>query len=225
VCQGEHRQKLSIAKLGKKNPKLSIVRKEAFVAGTLKTWNKGITGYHNSPYPSTHRSPQVREVLSEKSKLAWAKIPVENRIKSDETIQKMSKTAKIRWNNLTIEERWIKIKKSRFGCSHKKTKPEIKLELIINGVYPGIYRYCGDFSFTVNRICPDFVNTEENRVIEMFGDYWHRNDNPQDRIDEFKVAGIDCLVIWEKELKDIDKVKSRLLCFHDLTLDKINNTI
>jgi G:T-mismatch repair DNA endonuclease (very short patch repair protein) len=36
---------------------------------------------------------------------------------------------------------------------------------------------------------PDFICDEEKKVIEVYGDYWHRNDNPQDRINKFKKMG------------------------------------
>jgi len=60
---------------------------------------------------------------------------------------------------------------------------------------------------------PDFKITNQNKVIEIFGDYWHRNDDPQKLIDLYKLIGIDCLVIWEKEIKTQPRV----------VLDKVNN--
>ena len=47
---------------------------------------------------------------------------------------------------------------------------------------------------------PDFIISGQDKVIEIFGDYWHRNDDPQDLIDLYKQIGLDCLVIWEKEI-------------------------
>jgi G:T-mismatch repair DNA endonuclease (very short patch repair protein) len=38
--------------------------------------------------------------------------------------------------------------------------------------------------------------------------------NPQDRIDAFKPFGFDTLVIWERELKDIENVKNKIQEFH-----------
>ena len=51
-------------------------------------------------------------------------------------------------------------------------------------------------------------------LIELYGDYWHKNDNPQDRIDHFKQFGFDTLVIWEKELKDQEMLVNKLQNFH-----------
>ena len=47
---------------------------------------------------------------------------------------------------------------------------------------------------------PDFKVTGQNKVIEIYGDYWHRNDDPQELVDLYKQAGLDCLIIWEHEV-------------------------
>ena len=61
------------------------------------------------------------------------------------------------------------------------------------------------------------------KVIEHFGDYWHgecktgiRNDlHEKQIIENYKKVGIDCLVIWEHELKDIDSLKIKINNFLD----------
>ncbi len=62
---------------------------------------------------------------------------------------------------------------------------------------------------------PDFTNYKTKQLIELFGDYWHRGENPQNRIRLFKRLGWDCLVIWGKELKDPRRLKIRLERFCD----------
>ena len=48
-------------------------------------------------------------------------------------------------------------------------------------------------------------------MIEIYGDYWHRNDNPDNIIEEYKSVGLDCLVFWEHEVyKETDKVISKV---------------
>ena len=47
-------------------------------------------------------------------------------------------------------------------------------------------------------------------LIELYGDYWHKGQDPQDRINLFKRYGWDTLVIWEHELKNINKVEFRI---------------
>ncbi len=61
------------------------------------------------------------------------------------------------------------------------------------------------------------------KVIEHFGDYWHgecktgiKNDlHEKQIIENYKKVGIDCLVIWEHELKDIDSLKIKINNFLD----------
>ena len=56
------------------------------------------------------------------------------------------------------------------------------------------------------------------KVIEHFGDYWHgecitgipNNVHEQQIINNYKLIGIDCLIIWEHELKDLDRVKNKI---------------
>jgi hypothetical protein len=47
---------------------------------------------------------------------------------------------------------------------------------------------------------PDFVNEFDKKIIEVYGRYWHRNDNPKELIDEYKKIGWSCLVIWDDEI-------------------------
>lgn len=60
-------------------------------------------------------------------------------------------------------------------------------------------------------ITPDFMVGD--LVIEIYGDYWHKNDDPQDRIDDWASAGLIAIVIWEHELKEPEKVLERLARF------------
>lgn len=54
----------------------------------------------------------------------------------------------------------------------------------------------------VSHITPDFNVGNTNAVIEVYGDYWHRGENPDVRISEWKSAGIDCIVIWESDINN-----------------------
>lgn len=88
------------------------------------------------------------------------------------------------------------------GWKNCKTKPELQLAALLQD-YPN-WQYVGNGRFFVRtklktRV-PDFVNTKQKKIIEVYGDYWHRNDNPQDQIDEYKAVGWDCVVLWEHEI-------------------------
>jgi len=53
----------------------------------------------------------------------------------------------------------------------------------------------------------------EKQLIELYGDYWHRDDDPQERINIFRGFGFSTLVIWERELRDEPAVVERLKAF------------
>lgn len=62
---------------------------------------------------------------------------------------------------------------------------------------------------------PDFVNVNgQKKIIELFGDYWHEPEEEQERIDLFAKYGYQTLVIWDYELKDVNKLKEKILEFH-----------
>jgi G:T-mismatch repair DNA endonuclease (very short patch repair protein) len=98
----------------------------------------------------------------------------------------------------------------------KPNKPESALLKLLDQLYPGQWKYTGDYSFMINGKNPDFVNCNgQKKIIELFGDYWHEGDNPQDRADVFSPFGYETLVIWERELKNIDDVASKIQAFHE----------
>lgn len=128
--------------------------------------------------------------------------------RSKETKALISKIAKIRYLDPAY------VKKMAKAWNIKPNKPETIILNLLNDLYPGEWKYTGDFSFTINGKCPDFVNCNgQKKIIELFGDYWHRGDNPQDRIDVFSPFGYQTLVIWESELKHINSVIKRIQKF------------
>lgn len=67
--------------------------------------------------------------------------------------------------------------------------------------------YVGDGCINMGGKNPDFVCCgEKKKIIELFGDYWHRGDNGEKRITHFKQYGYDTLIIWEHDLHDVDGV-------------------
>ena len=76
------------------------------------------------------------------------------------------------------------------------------------------FKYVGDGSFLIGKCCPDFISTDEsNRVIEVFGDYWHTIKNrtemtsEEGRVNGFKKLGYDCLVLWYSKIKHLSDEK------------------
>jgi len=91
------------------------------------------------------------------------------------------------------------------GIHRRPTKPEIELMKLLAREHPGEFAYNGGFELgvSIGARVPDFVNVNsQKQVIELYGDYWHRNDNPQDRVHEYGALGCECLVVWEHELEN-----------------------
>lgn len=94
-------------------------------------------------------------------------------------------------------------------------KPEKFLTNLLNQVLPNEYKFVGDGQFIVAGKCPDFVNINgQKKLIELYGDYWHKNEDPKNRINLFKKYGFSTLVVWEKELKDLSSLRDKLVQFN-----------
>ena len=63
----------------------------------------------------------------------------------------------------------------------------------------------------MKHITPDFRVPGTMRMIEVFGDYWHGGENPQDRIDLWRSVGCECLVVWEHEINARDAAMLELV--------------
>lgn len=102
-------------------------------------------------------------------------------------------------------------------AQHRKpNKIETKLGDLLNKMYPNEWKYTGDFKFIVDGKSPDFTNiNDKKKLIELFGDYWHRDDNPDTRISHFSSFGYDTLVIWEHEFTNIENVMNKIRNFQD----------
>ncbi len=69
-----------------------------------------------------------------------------------------------------------------------------------------------DKRFIIGGKCPDYSNYD-HKLIELFGDYWHQGEDPQEKIKHFKAYNYDCLVIWEHELENLPSVEQKVRRF------------
>ena len=109
---------------------------------------------------------------------------------SEETKRKDSIASKKKWQDPEFIKKVLKENKRR------PTNPE----KVFDELTPEYVRYVGNGKWWRNRHNPDFKVTGQNKVIEIYGDYWHRNDDPKDRIREYEEMGLACLVFWEHEV-------------------------
>jgi hypothetical protein len=109
------------------------------------------------------------------------------------------------------------------SCALKPNGAEWKLGLMLEELFPNEYKFVGDSQFWLGGKNPDFMNVNgQKKLIELYGDYWHAGDDPQDRVDFFKQYGFDTLVVWENELQSKRKLMQILLKFHKEKENGIN---
>ena len=136
-------------------------------------------------------------------------------IVSSEARKKLKFIAIRLWQDPNYRE---KVTKARIkGQQIKPNKSELKLDFILKSFLPNEYKLNVLGYLIISGKIPDFVNVNgKKKLIELYGDYWHRNDNPQDRINLFKKFGWDTLVVWEKELKNEILIKEKILEFNKI---------
>ena len=211
VLTDEHKKNISKGMIGHKvskktRKKLSKVFKNRIIYWTdkISKANTGKVGYwHGKKFLKPH-----------KDKLREAKCG----IKLSE-IQKKKISLKIKnyWMGLSKDEKAIKIKNILFANNVKPNKIELRLYNIVNVLFPKEYKLNVKAGLILNGRIPDIINVNgQKKCIELFGNYWHRNDSVRKKKNHYKRLGWDCLVIWERELKNMPKIIKRLREFNSI---------
>ena len=149
------------------------------------------------------KRPEIKEKKRQSSKERWADPEYKKRMSEIHKVinnlpgsrKRNSRRTKKLWTNPEYVKKVLKANKRR------PTNPE----KVFDEMTPDIIRYTGNRAWWRQLADgkyrnPDFKITGQNKVIEIFGDYWHKGENPQELIDLYKQAGLDCLVFWEHEV-------------------------
>jgi len=106
------------------------------------------------------------------------------------------------------------VRKQMVARNVTPNQSELRLqELIISLNLP--YKFVGDGQFIIGGKCPDFVNVNgQKKLIELFGDYWHKEDEVESRINYFSQFGFNTLIIWESELSNTELLSEKILLFN-----------
>jgi very-short-patch-repair endonuclease len=115
------------------------------------------------------------------------------------------------------------IQKRIRGLMEKPTEPEKKLMTIIHK-HSLPYRYSGDGSAVIGSFNPDFIHVNgEKKIIELFGRTFHdqnhayfnvplcEREEPRKAI--YRKMGFDCLIIWDDEIQDEERVLAKIIDF------------
>jgi len=165
-----------------------------------KTNMKGHTGVYKHKLFSDERKAKHKEIMNK-----------------PEVRARLSAAAIKLWQDTDYQKKIFK---------SKKLKPN-NLEQFFNELTPDIIRYVGNGKFFITTeertYNPDFKISGQNKLIELFGDYWHRGENPEKLIKEYKKVGWDCIIFWEHEiLNNPKKVLDKTLKFIEM-IDKLKN--
>lgn len=124
--------------------------------------------------------------------------------------KKMSDSQKLLWAN----PKHYRVQQSKMAQGSRLQRPnkkEVKLLNLLDSLYPGDWKYVGDGALIINGKNPDFVNVNGKKlIVELFGDYWHRNDSPRKRMGVFRPYGFRTLVVWERELNNCSLLASKI---------------
>jgi len=123
---------------------------------------------------------------------------------------------KHRWQDTGYAMRCIK--KRNETMKIKPNYPEKILESLLNLSLKKEYKYVGNGKLFINRFNPDFVNKKNNKIIEMYGDYWHNKPSwkkrDKRRLKVYKEHNYETLIIWQHELEYPEKVIAKIMEFN-----------
>lgn len=115
---------------------------------------------------------------------------------------------------------WQNPEYQKIMAKARNLKPN-NLEQFFDEQTPDIVKYVGDFSLWIvtnkGTWNPDFVIEGQNKIIELFGNYWHKDDDPDKKIREYAKAGWKCIVFWENEVhNESERVQKETLEFIEM---------
>jgi len=118
-----------------------------------------------------------------------------------------SENGKKHWAGKDKNERLEWSKSMRLAATIKPNKPERRLAEIIHA-HNLPYEYVGNGKFWIEKINPDFVNCNGQKVVlEVFGDYWHNLKNvilkDKEKEEILKKYGWKRVIFWEHEIKEL----------------------
>jgi len=228
-------QKISIAKMGHKHSQKTIekIKKKALKRNKNPDFIKKISDAHKGYKMPIEQKEKISQALK--------KIPFTNKKKKQleearkkrkfdlDTRVKMSKASKKKWKNKEYREHMLKNNKGLFRKGTVQPYTYInrvvpnKLEEKVLTIVPSCVKYVGNGKLWISVINgnknPDFVVrpfSETKKIIEVFGDYWHKKKEEKSIIETYQQVGIKCMIVWEHEIhENIRDVQEKINCFTD----------
>lgn len=218
----ETKEKMRQAKIGKPRSEETRAKlRQANLGKTLSPEHRAKFAYCNlgRKFTKEHRS-KLRGEKSELTRWKMSQAQMGNTKcrgihHSAEFRVKRRQDMKKRWQNPEYKDKVLKA--SMLGRFIHPNKPESLLLELLESTYPSEWKFVGDGQLIIAGRNPDFWNGD-HKLLEMWGDYWHKGEDPQERIDLFRRYGYNTLIIWECELKYPDKVLEKIAEFIKIPL-------
>lgn len=160
--------------------------------------------------------------MSTRRKISKALRGLSRRPLSEEHKEKLSRIGKRRWQDSIYKEKQLKAIFA--GLDISPNKPERRLRNGLNKMFPDEYKFVGDGRIFIGGKSPDFINiNSQKKIIELFGTFWHskgytgktKKQEENQRISHFAEYGYRTLIIWQRELENIRRLKKKLIRFHE----------
>lgn len=194
----ESREKVSKANKGKRHPWMEGNKNPSKTPEARKKISDALIG-RKHPWAEGDKNPLRQPDIREKHRRL---------MNSPEIREKCSSKAIRLWQDPIFQR---KIAESR---KRKPNHLEIAFMQFLESICPSAWEYVGDFKFFIGTKNPDYKHRTEMKLIELFGDYWHKRDNSQEKIDHYKKHGYSCLIIWQSEFEnEREEVKRKVLSF------------
>jgi len=213
------------SKKGCKNLKASETTKRLHREGKLKVWNKNLSG---KEYLKHYKEGETWLIKKQKDKKIQKEF-IEKALKTKKERGSMPKGenhfmyGKTKENSELARKSSERMKKGGALKARKanKSRPNKPEKIIINLIkqHNLNFIYVGDnkkwFKGKTQSFNPDFINEDENKIIEFFGNYWHKDTQEKDkeRLKTHSKYGYKTLVIWEHELKNKEQIVNKIKNF------------
>lgn len=187
--------------------KSSETLKKLYKEGKLVPWNKGKKGVMPIPW-----AKGLNKKKSEKIRIMATKVSEKNKGKHYSPQTEFQKGYK--WSK-ELEER--RIRNMLKGLFKRPTSLEQKFIAFFNeNNLP--FTYCGNGSLLIGYKNPDFVESNgrklcievANKAIRRIFDKLNQEEYEEKRIEHFAKYGWKCLVLWEDELKNKQKILEKI---------------
>jgi hypothetical protein len=131
---------------------------------------------------------------------------------------------------VAVEKAWKNPEHAKRVFAHRSpNNKELECFGIIDSAVPKDFKFVGNGQVTFGGKCPDFMNVNGKKLlIEFNSEYWHKGENTRTRYRHFAKYGHRTLFIWQRELKNPEKLKKKILEFvesADLTEESKGGTL